>query len=224
MRIFLMLIFIAVNGLVMAQPHVEHLKTKEVFSLKDGIYVSIDDFKNNKPKSPEEITKIIDKIKMENPDIDKPQLQIWGYASGGSAYVSWVSGWEYLAPEKRKGYNFNRIMTIGSICQFSYYALEYQNKGLAQDTDPYLKELPKNTRRTSVKATQYIIDLNTNTIKLLNTRNIQEIIMKDELLAVEWSKYKGPHKEKKYFFLKKYNDSNPWNFNQKKLNNQSINN
>lgn len=176
------------------------------FEFKEGIYLTITQFKQNHPISASSIVSLIPKTELnflsevvENKTVsfnDAAGVEqkvetatIWGYCRNRSVYINFNQA-------------FNRINVIGSICHFtanvrviSYPDPIYYNRGIGNSYD---------------ELHQYILNTQTNMITEFNVDAMEVILKNDAELYAEFMKLKKRKKADSIFiYLRKYNDVHP---------------
>jgi len=80
------------------------------FPFESGVYLSLDDFKNNSPAYQRPLTKRGADLYIESDTSSEMILvdpnKVWGYSQGGNVYLSYEEG-------------FWRLINIGSLCHFT---------------------------------------------------------------------------------------------------------
>jgi hypothetical protein len=202
------------------------------FRFTDGIYLSFDQVKLNKPIPKAKILTSVDyndreffKKVMEPGKIyfyDNMGVRqevainnIWGYSRNGVLYVQ-IQG------------NFNRITFVGSICHFvadittydsryynspyGYYDPYYSPYGYRSYYNPYNPYYypygQSNMSRTELK--QYLIDFESGKILEFDVSNTELLLMKDSKLYEEYVQLsKKKKKELMFVYIRKFDENNP---------------
>ncbi len=178
------------------------LSTDPRFSFKDGVYLSLNDYKTNEPAI--NFSRFCSKDGSPVADFtlrstmyylnDSNQIEplkeeeLFGYAFRGNFYIK-VS--------HRETY-FARLVVIGNL---SHFVCEVQQTNM----DPYY-----NMSRTTPILIQLVFDYDTGKIQEFNQENFVELLKRDDELYAEYNLL--PKKQKKDFlflFLRKYNDKHP---------------
>jgi len=187
------------------------------FKFVDGVYLNIDQLKNNRPISRLSISSTIDYnrndfyeelLKTESfalfdekgMTIEVKVEEIWGFCNRGVLYINWND-------------EFNRIPIVGSISHFvanltttSYIADPYGN---IQYNSPYSYQ----SRTTSTEMRQYILDFETGKVYDYTHEAIEIILMRDPELHDEFVALRTKKKkEMKFLYLRKFNERNPLYF------------
>jgi hypothetical protein len=202
------------------------------FRFTDGIYLSFDQVKLNKPIPKAKILTSVDyndreffKKVMEPGKIyfyDNMGVRqevainnIWGYSRNGVLYVQ-IQG------------NFNRITFVGSICHFvadittydsryynspyGYYDPYYSPYGYRSYYNPYNPYYypygQSNMSRTELK--QYLIDFESGKILEFDVSNTELLLMKDSKLYEEYVQLsRKKKKELMFVYIRKFDENNP---------------
>ena len=181
--------------------------------MKDGLYLSINDLKNNDPIPP---TYLINELDIRNTDyLDRVVLldtiryynrteqertilpnQVWGYCKNGNPYILFDD-------------QFARIQVIGSVCHFttivevrSYVSDPFDRMGMGREV--ITNQLMSN-----------MIDLSTGSADRFNVVSMSTVLKRDPILWGEFEVLKKREKERKLFwFLTRYNERHVFQFGQ----------
>jgi len=185
------------------------------FVFKDGVYLSIMDFKFNNPIP---TSKIIFKSNKGDRDYLKLALadptfiyidgsgkekemktdSLWGYCSNGTIYIN-------------HGTEFNRMVVIGSFCHFvATIATRINNdpfsSGYGYGGFGYNNPYPRYVYSTQ----QFILDLEFGKIIDFNVDNMEILLRRDEALHAAFVALKRKQKRDSVFlYLRKYNEKHP---------------
>ena len=180
------------------------------FEFREGIYLSIINFKNNKPiplskivfnsnKEDKSFLKyVLDKTTFTYIDSAGKEQEVksndaWGYCSNGALYVN-------------HGTDFNRVTVIGSICHF--VATVPMRVGMSDpfyNNDPFYNQ-PQYTYVTN----QYLIDYDSGKVLEFNVENMEMLLLRDEPLYKEFIALKKKQKRDSVFvYLRKFNAKHP---------------
>jgi hypothetical protein len=187
------------------------------FRFSEGIYISFDQVKKNKPLPK---LRFIASIDYEDPDfyenlLSKAEIsyyddlgmkqtimvkKIWGYGKNGNLYVRMYD-------------SFNKVSYIGSICHFlATINIVYQPMYDPYNYNPYYY-YPGWNSSVSVSKTeirQFIIDFTSGKILDFDEKNIEILLMRDTTL---YDEYMGISKKKKqqlkFYYIRKFNERNP---------------
>jgi len=210
-KIILLLIFVSSfpwgregDGLFAQQKTIQYTKD---FEFKDGVYLSIFNFRKN---SPVPLSKIIFNSNKGDKDFLKHVLDkntfsyldstgkeqsektddIWGYCSGGNIYIN-------------HGTDFNRVTIIGSICHF--VATIPMKVGMS---DPFNYNDPfYNPQQYTYVSEQFVLDYESGKVLEFNVSNMEALLSRDETLYKEFTALKKKQKRDSIFlYLKKYNE------------------
>ena len=176
------------------------------FEFKEGIYLTIAQFKQNHPIPVSAIVSNVPKTELNfltevleqktvtfKDETGQEQKlltsSIWGYCRNRSIYLQFNE-------------TFNRLNVIGSLCHFtsevvvvSYQPPTYYNRGM------------NNTYR---ELKQFILNTETNKISDFTAEAMEEILKSDSELLEQFQKLKKKEKANSIFiYLRKYNEKHP---------------
>ena len=201
--VYILLFFI--SGMGIAQS--DSIPYTRDFEFKEGIYLTIDQFRNNQPIPPSSVispipkteldflTRVMEKKNVTYIDETGAEQQvasssIWGYCRNRYLYVNFNQ-------------TFNRLNVIGNLCHFTsevmilsaYQDPLYYNHGI---TNSY------NELR------QFIFCTDSNIVRDFNTLSMEEILKNDGELYEQFMKMKRKEKGNSIFaYLRKYNEKHP---------------
>jgi hypothetical protein len=177
------------------------------FKFKDGLYLSFENFRHNKPilKSAiisdfnhEEIDflrKVVSTKSISYKDSAGITREIspgrlWGFCENSSVYI-------------RYNGDFNKIVVMGSICHFTAMYTTYLSTG---PTTP-----SGTTTGAPVESMQqYVLDMQTGSVLDFILPNMEAIFKRDPELYKEFMALKkGKRKKMMFFYLRKYNEKHP---------------
>ncbi|TAL57486.1 MAG: hypothetical protein EPN85_14015 [Bacteroidetes bacterium] len=180
------------------------------FEFKEGIYLSIRDFRNNAPIPPSKIVfssnkndkdflkYVLDKTTFTYIDSSGKEQQIktdaaWGYSSNETVYIN-------------HGTDFNRVTVIGSVCHF--VATIPMKTGVS---DPFYNNRNfGDPDHFTYVSEQLIIDLESGKVLTFNVENMEALLSRDEVLYKEFTSLKKKQKRNSIFlYLRKYNEKHP---------------
>jgi hypothetical protein len=202
------------------------------FRFSDGIYLTFDQVKFNKPipkaklltsvdyNDREFFKKILEGDKIyfyDNMGVRQEVVRsnIWGYARNGVLYVQMQE-------------NFNRITFVGNICHFvaditsydsrsygspyGYYDPYYSPYGYGSYYNPYYSPYyspyRSNMGRSELK--QYIIDFESGKVLEFDVENTELLLMKDNTLYEEYVQLsRRKRKDLMFVYIRKFNEKNP---------------
>ena len=206
------------------------------FRFNDGIYLSFDQVKTNRPIPKSKLLTSIDyndreffKKIFESDKVyfyddmgvrkEVAKSNIWGYSRNGVLYVQIQE-------------NFNRITFVGNICHFvadiTTYDSRYYNSPYGYGHyDPYYSPYgygsyyspygygnynspyrQSNMARTELK--QYIIDFDSGKVLEFDVENTEILLMKDSQLYDEYVQLsRKKKKELMFVYIRKFNEKNP---------------
>lgn len=228
---FLLISFAAFNS-SSGQEQEARVKFTPDFKFKDGIYLSFEQVKTNRPipkaklltsadyNDREFFNKVFESGKIYFYDEmgvrqEIAKSNIWGFARNGVLYV--------LIQDE-----FNRITFVGNICHFvadiTTYDTRYNNYSPYGYYDPYYSPYgygsyspygsyyspyrQQSMARNELK--QYIFDFETGKILEFTTENVELLLMKDPTVYDEYVQL--PRKKKKelmFVYIRKFNEKNP---------------
>jgi hypothetical protein len=176
------------------------------FEFKEGIYLTIDQFKENRPIPISSIvspipktelnflTQVLDKkivtFKDETGQEQKLETStVWGYCRNRSVFLNFNS-------------TFNRLNVIGSLCHFTSEVLVMTY----QDPTYYGRGINNSYRELK----QFILNTQSNKIVEFTVGSVQEALKNDTELSGQFEKLKKKEKANSIFiFLRKYNEKHP---------------
>lgn len=199
----------AVN--VQAQNSGDSVQYVQGFPFKEGIYLTYEQFKANKPVPKRDIifgddstrtdfikqalTKdmVVWKDSITGNTVSAKVSSLWGYSENSSVYI-------------RFNYAFNRIMVIGSICHFTSYVTDYMYTGPGT--------YPNQQYGTPVESLQqFVLDTKTGRILSYDVANMETLLASDSTLHAEFMSLKRRQKKDQLFiYLRKYNERHPLYF------------
>jgi len=217
MRSLILIIFIIIPYFLSAQKDTTGMvKYSPEYKFKEGIFISFDQVKENKPVSK---ARIITSAKLDDIDYFEkvtsekkiafydnngikqniPTENIWGYCRNGTLYINWND-------------EFNRIPVVGKACHFiADVTVVHQNNYY----DPYYYSNPyyypyRQPSYTTDELRQYILDFKTGKVMNYNQTSLLVILMNDPELYDEYNELKKRKRKKlKFYYLRKYNERNP---------------
>jgi len=202
------------------------------FRFRDGIFMTFEQVRENKPLSKAKILTSADyndrdffKQVFANDNIffydalgirqEVSTEDIWGYARNGILYVQIQGG-------------FNRITYVGNICHFVADITTYDRRYYGSPYnyyDPYYSPYSYNYyspyyspyympyRPTTVsrnELVQYMIEFETGKLIEYDLKNVELLLMKDPELYDEFMKLsKKKKKQQMFLYLRKYNEKHP---------------
>lgn len=180
------------------------------FEFKEGIYLSVFNFRSNSPISP---ARIVFSSNRNDKDFLKYVLnkatfvfldssgreqrmntgEAWGYSSNGHVYIN-------------HGMDFNRVTVIGSICHF--VATIPMKVGMS---DPFYSNQPfRDPEQYTYVTEQMVIDLESGKVFPFSVENMEVLLSRDEILYKEFTALKKKQKRDSIFvYLRKYNTKYP---------------
>ena len=179
--------------------------------LNDGLYVTVEDLQYNDPIPPtylinnldirerDYLQKVVelDSIRFYSRESDEmiiASTDLWGYCRNGIPYV-WFDE------------QFARVQVVGSICHFTTIVEE-----VSYVSDPF-DRMGMPTKMVTKEIKENIIDLSTGTISRFTDDAFLPILQRDGGLYSEYAGLKKKEMEqKRFFFLKKYNERNPFKY------------
>jgi hypothetical protein len=176
------------------------------FEFKEGIYLTIDQFKRNLPIPQSAIISTIPKTELnfltlvlENKTVkykdatgaeqEVPSATMWGYCRNRSVYLNFNKA-------------FNRLNVIGKLCHFTAEIM------VRAAYDPLYYNRGMNTSYNELR--QFVLNTQTNTVREFNSESMEEFLKADPDLYAEFMKLKKRAKSDSIFiYLRKYNDKHP---------------
>ena len=206
--VFLFLILLS-WGDVFAQKKMVEYSTD--FEFKNGIYLSINEFKNNAPipiskiifhsnKDDKDFLKyVMDESGFKYIDSTGKELElktnsVWGYCSNGAVFIN-------------HGTSFNRVGIIGSICHFVGLV-----KVRIAVSDPfyYNQSYGSMPPQYTYVSEQLILDFESGSVLEFNVENMEYLLQRDEEILKEFDALKKKKKRDSIFlYLRKYNEKYP---------------
>lgn len=196
------------------------------FKFKDGLYLNIDDVRNNDPIP---LARIVTDLGSYSKDFVKEMhnsekiilyddyaiqrfiytKHIWGYAEDGRLYIM-------------AGGQFQRIIIQGSISLFTASASTNEKKKIQpRDTTAYstTRDLYRshNNRYYYAKVTaeskEYLFDFETNTLAAYTVEVFEKLLVRDAVLYTEYASLRKRDKKIKIGeFVRRYNTNHPLYF------------
>ena len=210
--IFISLLFVYMSGFSQSDTiSNKYIKYTPKFKFADGIYLNINQFKNNNPISKSRIVTNLDSEDfdffdrlLENEKItlyDKLGNQkevevrnIWGYSNKGIVHVNFNG-------------EFNRIPVVGKICHFVsvYTYIDHSQPDMSYNNTAYYNN---GVRRTELR--QYLLDTETGKVYDFTVKAVEVLLMNDTKLYDEFNNLRRRKKRKlKFLYIRKYNTNNP---------------
>lgn len=177
------------------------------FRFADGIFLSFEQFRANKPIPKSSIISNYDKTRLDflkmvvsynsiNYRDEKEAEQqvasdkIWGYAENGAAYI-------YVNNE------FNRITVVGSLCHFTAYETHYVYAG-----SPVGYGSAYGTPEQQM--VQLMLDMKSGNVYPFDVASMELLLKRDEALLTEFDALSKKKKKQSIFiYLRKYNEKHP---------------
>lgn len=215
----LILTFYSINSILAQIDTNKYVKYTPDFKFKEGIYLNIDQVKNNSPIPNSRIITTFDYNDIDFFDnvLSAPMIfyydnlgtrnelstkKIWGYSRNGFIYIK-IEG-EYF-----------RITLIGAICHFiashtSYSGANNSPYYYNSFTDPY--QMPGAAYPTT-EMRQYILDFLNGRVLDYDPDGLEAILMQDPGLYDEYMALSKKKKQQmKFVYIRKYNESHPLYF------------
>ncbi|MFH2094399.1 MAG: hypothetical protein ABIJ16_01770 [Bacteroidota bacterium] len=183
------------------------------YKFKDGIYISYEQVKLNKPV---EVSRLITDSDPESLEFFNDLIagttikfyddfgviqsvntkNIWGYSRNGTLFVNY-------------NYSFNRIPVFGRICHFiADITVTYD-----RISDPYYYNnyySPMNMTYETKELRQYVLDFETGNIYNCDLTSVEPMLMSDNEIYNEFNQLKKRKKKKMlFFYIRMYNEKNP---------------
>lgn len=202
MKIYIkILLFILISAKLYAQDSVAYSRDYE---FKEGLFLTLTDFKNNKPILKADIVSNLPKTdsdfltqlvsqktityKDDKGNEQKVEtLTLWGYCQNRSLYLNFNKG-------------FQRVNVIGLVFHFTALVTVYS---------PYNDPMGMNygINGTYTQLQQFMYDTRTNKVHDFNVKNMEVLLKDDDTLYKEFMKLKKRKKSDSIFiYLRKYNE------------------
>jgi hypothetical protein len=224
-----LLIFLMPFQVLMAQEteDVKMVRYSPDFKFKNGLYLDIDDVRNNDPIS---LARIVTDLGSYNKDFinemynsakiilyDDYSIQqfiytkdIWGYAESGRLFIM-VGG------------QFMRIIIQGSISLFTASATTHEKKTFQpRDTSMYsstTEDLYRSHNRkyyyanVTAESKEYLFDFESNSLSAYTIEVLEKLLVRDPVLFTEYAALRKKDKKKKMGeFIRRYNQNHPLYF------------
>jgi hypothetical protein len=177
------------------------------FKFHDGIYLTFEDFRQNKPVpkfaivstySKSEIdflrkvvsTKLITYKDSMGTEREIAPGKLWGFCENNSVYI-------------RYNGDFNKIVVMGTISHFTALYTTYLSGGPTTPSGAM-------TGAPVESVQQYVLDMQTGRVLDFILPNMEELIKRDEALYKEFMALKkGKRRKLMFFYLRKYNEKHP---------------
>lgn len=181
------------------------------YDFKEGVFVTIEQFKKNTPLSREFIVTLLNK---EDIDFFKQLVHqksfdfkdkfdsiktletanIWGYSQNGAIYLNFNN-------------EFNKLNVVGSLCHFTATIKVPVSFGPPMMGYNYGM---MNSNASTYELRQFVLDIQTNKIVDFNEKNMEILLSRDEELTQKFMKLKKRKRGGAIFpFLRAYNDKHP---------------
>jgi len=177
------------------------------YEFKEGIFLTLDHFKNNAPILKTAIVSALPKtdsdflsqvmvqktITYKDEKGEEQKLEtatVWGYCQNRSIYINFNK-------------SFQRMNVIGTLFHFTAMVTVYS---------PYNDPMGVNygINPTYTQMQQFVYDTRTNNVVDFNVKNMELILKDDEALYKEFMKLKKRKKADSIFvYLRKYNEKHP---------------
>jgi len=189
------------------------------YKFKDGLYLNIDDVKNNDPVP---LGRVVTDLNNYNKDFfdemiikeeiilydengvraSVPTKDIWGYAQNGRLYIM-------------LGGKFQRIIIEGSISHFiasatTYVKTEYDTSMHYITTENLYRAHKYYMRRVTTEGIVSLFDFESNTLTGYNEETLGRLLERDSILNSEYEPLrKREKKERMAEFIRRYNNIHP---------------
>lgn len=181
------------------------------YDFKEGIFVTIEQFKRNSPLGRDFI---VTQLNKEDIDFFKQLVHqkeigfkdkfdsiriletnnIWGYSQNGAIYLNFNN-------------EFNKLNVIGSLCHFTATIKVPVSFGPPMIGYNYGM---MNSNANTYELRQFVLDIQTNRIIDFNEKNMEILLSRDEELNQKFMKLKKRKRGEAIFpFLRAYNDKHP---------------
>lgn len=197
------LITLLFSNVSFAQDSVQYTRD---YSFRDGLYLTYNQFLNNKPIPKSRIVSSVDTNRIDffrqitgkaeivylDDSLHQKKVrlnEVWGYAHNRSVFLYHNS-------------DFQRLQTIGKICYFPATITVYTTVGPGMYGDRY------GTPVTSMR--QYIFSLKGGKVTELNINSLEYYLAADPALLAEFKDLpKRKKKDMLFVFVRKFNERNP---------------
>lgn len=185
------------------------------FKFTEGVYLSFEQFKMNKPlpKNQLIVRSSVEDMEFFARVLSEQEVQfynefgikqavktsdIWGYSRKGLVFVN-VNG------------SFHRMPVIGSLCYFAATVEVMDSRGVDPFDPYYSMYVPATTSREELK--QFILKFDTGDLIDYSYQVVEELLKSDEELYAEYKGLKKKMKKQKAFvFIRRYNEKHPVSF------------
>lgn len=188
-----------------------YIKYTPGFKFSDGIYLNINQFKENSPIPKSRIVFSYDTEEFDYFDklLDNDEISlydeignikkilvknIWGYSNKGVVYINYNGA-------------FNRVPVIGNICHFisSYTYIDNSDTGMGYDNSSYY-----GTGTTRTELRQYLLDTQTGNVYDFTVKTVSALLIRDPSLYDEYSSLRRRKKRQlKFLYVRKFNMKKP---------------
>ncbi len=218
MRITALLALLLCAMQISAQNFSHKEKYDDDFTFTDGIYLTSDDLKNNRPIEKSQISTNLDpddltyfEQLMQNKKIaiydnlgneqEIPVSKIFGFCNYGSIYLNYNG-------------NFCRLGIIGSISHFLGYKTVYRSPNTPYygmyGFSPYYYGNPMYHQVPQSESQQYIYNFETGQIMEFTASNMELMLMNDTKIHTEFSELSKKKKNSKLiYYMRLYNEQHP---------------
>lgn len=180
------------------------------FGFHEGLYLSFDQFRANRPVPVSRIiseydstaldylrkivsTKTIRFINDAGAEEEISPGKLWGFSENNSVYI-------------RFNGDFNKVVVIGSLCHFTAMYTTYMSTGPTTMGGP-------STGTPVQSLQQYMLDMRTGQVSDFVLPNVETLLQRDPALYKEFMEIKKRKRKKLvFFYLRKYNERNPLYF------------
>ena len=211
--VFLIIIFLSNYSIFPQTDTINNVKYTPGYEFNEGVFVSFEQVKMNKPINParivfdydiESFDYIDELVKQDNiyfvDDFGVKQnietKSIWGFSKRGTLYINY-------------NYEFNRIPVVGSISHFIADMTVIRDRM----SDPFSYNnyySPLNSTYSTKEMRQYLLDFNSGKIYQYNFQSVEVLFMQDPEIFDEFNLLKKKKKKKLlFFYIRKFNEKNP---------------
>lgn len=182
------------------------------FQFESGIYLTIDNWKENNPIPREAI--------ISNYDARAPYFYLQVFNKKWIKYRDANGNVQKVESERVFGYSVDnvvytnhhlKIAIIGSICHYTsvLYQVDDPNFSGLASTILDLSLTNQSGFHKQEKYRQFILNFETGRSYRFTERYFKKLIATDVQLYQEYKQFKGRKKDRRFIFLKKYNDRHP---------------
>lgn len=223
--VILFVLVLSATGLLAQTDSVRRVKYTPDFRFHDGLYLSFNQVKYNKPIPASRIQSNADPFDMDfyqnlvsqdriyyfdefGAQNEVATAAVWGFAQDGKLFINYNGEFNRIPIIGRVGHFISDITVVEShydpfyrdYYDYYYYRNSYYNRGY-----------PRTTRSKEMR--QYLVDFETGEVLSYGLDEVKTILMDDPELYDEFSSLKRrKQKDLMFFFIRRYNEKNPLYF------------